>query len=185
MKKVKKKKFCGLYEKLTRTIKLKHMGALRQTIYFIWPYKRNFHMFLLLITHWKASKDMLICYNNYRSINLYKETFPYFQHFGVNVKVVHFLWHIYRKLSFMIVLYCWILNYLVLNVYFSGTVLRPIGDVTMTKCHQQLNEILSFFLPALHPGNQQSCLQENLSRNTLVELNTILYVQASYSIRLP
>ena len=74
----------------------------------------------------------------------------------------------------MIVLYCWILNYLVLNVYFSGTVLRPIGDVTMTKCHQQLNEILSFFLPALHPGNQQSCLQENLSRNTLVELYTIL-----------
>ena len=110
------------------------MGALRQTVYFIWPYNRNFHMFLLLITHWKASKAVLICYNNYRSIiKLYKETFPYFQYFGVDVKVVHFLWHIYRKLSFMIVLYCWILNYLVLSVYFSGTVLGPIGDITMTK----------------------------------------------------
>ena len=34
-----------------------------------------------------------------------------------------------------------------------------IADVANSKRHQQLNEIL-FFLPALHPGNQQSCLQK-------------------------
>ena len=36
----------------------------------------------------------------------------------------------------------------------------PIADVAVTKRHKVL-----IFLPALHPGNQQSCLQENLSYN--------------------
>ena len=34
----KKKIFFGLFEKLTRTIKLMHAAALRQTIKFFWPY---------------------------------------------------------------------------------------------------------------------------------------------------
>ena len=37
------------------------------------------------------------------------------------------------------------------------TWLFAIGDVTNAKCHQRLNEILTFF-PTLHPGNLQSCL---------------------------
>ena len=40
--------------------------------------------------------------------------------------------------------------------------LQVIGDVANWKHHQRLDEILIFFLPALHRSNQQSCLPKKL-----------------------
>ena len=48
---------------------------------------------------------------------------------------------------------------------------QAIANVVVTKCHQRLNEIL--ILLTAHPGNQQSCLQEN-SGNMPVKLDTVL-----------
>ena len=48
----------------------------------------------------------------------------------------------------------------------SSSSIQPIstvvvGDVANWKHHQRMDEILIFFLPALHRRNQQSCFQNN------------------------
>ena len=53
------------------------------------------------------------------------------------------------------------LNIYMAITYRSLTKMQIIADVANSKCHQQLDEILFYFLPTLHRGTQQSCFQEN------------------------
>ena len=65
--------------------------------------------------------------------------------------------------------YCFGDMFRILQLHFYGILIRGnkglilITDVTNSERYQRLNKIL-LFLPTLHLGNQQSCLQENAIR---------------------
>ena len=83
--------------------------------------------------------------------------------------------HVYVLLCFLN-LFCFVL----LFFFFTQTISILKADVAIRKHHQQLNEILYFFLPTLHPGISQVVYKKALSCNTLAKLDEILCTQHEF-----